>query len=41
MSESMLAHMREIDAAEIAGTVRESEAYRPTEKVGVPSWLLA
>lgn len=41
MAESMLAHMREITTAEIHGTVRETESYRPSRNVEVPSWLSA
>lgn len=41
MAESMLDHMREINTAEIHGTVRESESYRPSKKAEVPSWLSA
>lgn len=41
MAVSMIEHMREINTAEIHGTVRETEAYRPSKAVEVPSWLLA
>jgi hypothetical protein len=39
MAESMVAHMKEINTAEIHGTVRQSEEYRPTKEVRIPSWL--
>lgn len=39
MAEQMLSHMREINTAEIHGTVRESESYSPKQKIEVPSWL--
>jgi len=39
MAEAMLGHMREINAAEIHGTIRETEEYRPTKKVEIPAWL--
>ena len=39
MAEAMLGHMREINAAEIHGTARESEEYLPTVPVEVPVWL--
>lgn len=41
MAVSMIGHMREINTAEIHGTVRETESYKPTRKVEVPSWLTA
>lgn len=39
MAESMLGHMREINQAEIHGTIRETEAYAGSKKVKVPKWL--
>lgn len=39
MAEGMLGHMREINTAEIHGTVRESEPYQPKQILEVPSWL--
>lgn len=39
MAEAMLRHMREINTAEIHGTVRITEAYRPTKRMEVPAWL--
>lgn len=39
MAESMLGHMREINTAEIHGTVREQESYSAKKKVKTPSWL--
>lgn len=39
MAESMLDHMREINAAEIHGTVRQSESYQPNQEITTPSWL--
>jgi hypothetical protein len=39
MAESMLGHMREINTAEIHGTIRETEEYRPTKDIQVPTWL--
>ncbi len=39
MAESMLGHMREVNTAEIHGTIREQESYRGEMKVEVPSWL--
>lgn len=39
MSEAMLSHMRDINTAEIHGTVRQSNSYIPTKKAEVPSWL--
>jgi len=39
MAESMLGHMREINAAEIHGTIRETESYSAKRKVTAPSWL--
>lgn len=41
MAESMLGYMREINAAEIHGTIRETESYSPKEKVKKPKWLVA
>jgi hypothetical protein len=39
MAESMLGHMREINTAEIHGTVREQESYLGTKRIQTPSWL--
>ncbi len=39
MAESMLGHMRDINTAEIHGTVRETNSYTPKRKVTTPSWL--
>lgn len=39
MAEAMLSHMREINASEIHGTIRETEEYKPTVEVQVPAWL--
>jgi hypothetical protein len=39
MAEAMLCHMREINTAEIRGTVRETEAYAPKKRMEVPAWL--
>lgn len=39
MAESMLGHMREINQAEIHGTIRETETYAGSKKVKVPKWL--
>ena len=39
MAAAMLDHMREINTAEIHGTVRESIGYKPTCKLEKPSWL--
>ncbi len=39
MAEQMLGYMREINTAEIHGTIRQQEGYRPTQKVEVPAWL--
>ncbi len=39
MAEAMLGHMREINAAEIHGTIRQTNAYTPKKKVAIPSWL--
>lgn len=39
MAEAMLGHMREINAAEIHGTIRETENYIATERVRLPAWL--
>ena len=39
MAEAMLGHMREINTQEIHGTIRETEAYRPTKAMVKPSWL--
>ncbi len=39
MAESMLGYMREINTAEIHGTVRQTDSYVPKKKVEVPKWL--
>lgn len=39
MAEEMLGHMREVNRAEIHGTVRETEPYRPTQPIRLPDWL--
>ena len=39
MAEAMLGHMREINSAEIHGTIRETESYYPKKNVEVPQWL--
>lgn len=39
MAESMLNHMREINTAEIHGTVRETESYQPKKEMEQPLWL--
>ncbi len=39
MAEQMLGHMREINTAEIHGTIRETNAYAAKKKTEVPSWL--
>lgn len=39
MAESMLEHMREVNTAEIHGTVREQESYLGTKRIKTPSWL--
>lgn len=39
MAESMLGHMREINTAEVHGTVRETNLYQPTRKAEIPAWL--
>ena len=39
MAESMLSHMREINTAEIHGTIRETDSYIPKQEIIVPSWL--
>lgn len=41
MAESMLGHMREINTAEIHGTIRETDSYRANRKAKVPAWLSA
>jgi hypothetical protein len=41
MAEAMLGHMREINTAEIHGTVRETNSYSPKKKAKVPLWLTA
>ncbi len=39
MAEQMLGHMKEINTAEIRGTIREQEGYKPTCKLQKPNWL--
>src|SRR6185436_11394806 len=39
MAASMLGHMREINTAEIRGTIRESESYKPQREMVAPAWL--
>lgn len=39
MADAMLGHMREINTAEIHGTVRQTEAYNPTKEIVIPAWL--
>ena len=39
MAEAMLGHMREINTAEIHGTVREQERYHGSKRVEIPAWL--
>lgn len=39
MAASMLGHMREVNTAEIHGTIREHESYNANKKVETPSWL--
>lgn len=39
MAEAMLGHMREINTAEIHGTIREQESYQPAQELIKPSWL--
>ena len=39
MAESMLGHMREINRAEIHGSIRQTESYRPTKEIILPAWL--
>lgn len=39
MAEAMLGHMSEINAAEIHGTARQTEEYRPTQEIQIPAWL--
>ena len=39
MATGMLGHMREINTAEIHGTVRETIEYQPKKKLEVPAWL--
>lgn len=39
MAEQMLGHMRAINTAEIHGTVRETNSYRPAKELSSPSWL--
>ncbi len=40
MADAMLQHMKAINTAEIHGTIRETEHYRPTKKLEMPEWLL-
>jgi hypothetical protein len=39
MAEAMLGHMREINTAEIHGTIRQSDSYTPKKKAATPAWL--
>lgn len=39
MAEGMLGHMKEINTAEIHGTVRETISYTPKKGIATPSWL--
>lgn len=39
MAEAMLGHMREINTAEIHGTVRETINYQPQQRIEVPAWI--
>lgn len=39
MAAEMLGHMRAINAAEIHGTVREQETYKPKMAMELPNWL--
>ena len=39
MAAEMLGYMREINTAEIHGTIREQETYRAKERMETPSWL--
>lgn len=39
MAESMLDHMRQINTAEIHGTVRQSDPYKARKEMQKPSWL--
>ncbi len=39
MAESMLAHMRDINRAEIHGTIRETNSYEPKAKIKIPAFL--
>ena len=39
MVASMIDHMRDINAAEIHGLVRDRASYIPTSKMGIPKWL--
>jgi hypothetical protein len=39
MADQMLGHMREINTAEIHGTIRETNSYSPKKATEVPSWL--
>ena len=39
MAAAMLGHMREINRAEIHGTIRETIAYQPKEGMVTPQWL--
>lgn len=41
MAEAMLGHMREINTAEIHGTVRQSEEYKAKKEMRIPEWLNA
>ncbi len=39
MADAMLGHMREINTAEIHGTIRETNSYSPTKGISTPEWL--
>ena len=39
MAESMIGHMKAINAAEIHGSIRETISYAPQKGISVPSWL--
>ena len=39
MAAQMLSHMREINTAEIHGTVRQTDSYAPKKMLEVPAWL--
>lgn len=41
MAEEMVAHMREMNTAEIHGSVRTNDSYEPRVEMVIPSWLRA